>query len=107
MRVLHLWDNYAPGLFDQSFAICREQGIETALACMNLIDGPERPDVASCGASIEPSRRPNLSGKDLEASAHRFLDERAFRRMVRREIARFRPDILHIHYGTTGALARR
>ena len=34
----------------------------------------------------------------------RFFDERAFRQMVGTEIERFEPDILHIHYGTTGGL---
>ena len=37
MRVLHLWDNYAPGLFDRSFEICQDEGLETRLICMNFI----------------------------------------------------------------------
>ena len=37
MRVLHLWDNYAPGLFDRSFEICRSEGYDTRLLCMNFI----------------------------------------------------------------------
>src|SRR4029434_826547 len=44
MRVLQLWDNYAPGLFDQTLAICREEAIDAALVAMNWIDrGVEPP----------------------------------------------------------------
>jgi glycosyltransferase involved in cell wall biosynthesis len=103
MRVLHLWDNYAPGLFDQSFAICREEGMDAALVCMNLIDGTP-------AAGVRFVRRTNRAGQPkgrfgrILNRLRRFADERAFRRLVEAEIARFRPDILHIHYGTTGAL---
>jgi glycosyltransferase involved in cell wall biosynthesis len=102
MRVLHLWDNYAPGLFDQSFEICREEGIETALACMNLIGSDQ-------GADVRFVRRHDRAGSQGFAERFRgrllrFTGEPAFRRLVEAEIARFRPDVLHVHYGTTGAL---
>jgi len=103
MRVLHLWDNYAPDLFDQSLAICREEGIETALACMNLIGGPKQPGVTF----VRRLDRSESSDSFLERvlrRLRRFTDERAFRRMVRAEIERFRPSVLHVHYGTTGAV---
>ncbi|MCF2514324.1 glycosyltransferase [Sphingomonas sp. G124] len=70
---------------------------------MNLIDesGP---------TDIRFLRRVDRAGPSRSFAArmqrrlHRFIDERAFRRLVRNEIARFQPDAMHIHYGTTGAL---
>jgi glycosyltransferase involved in cell wall biosynthesis len=103
MRVLHLWDNYAPGLFDQSFAICREEGMDAALVCMNLIDGSRQPDVRFVRRINRAGQPQGRFGRVLKR-LRRFADERAFRRLVEAEIARFQPDILHIHYGTTGAL---
>lgn len=102
MKVLHLWDNYAPGLFDQSLEICREEGIEAALACMNLIceRGPDVRYVRQLSRSASTSHFTTKVGNRLR----RRFDERAFRRLVRAEIAHFKPDVLHVHYGTTGAL---
>src|SRR5436190_11461925 len=102
MRVLHLWDNYAPGLFDQSLAICREEGIDTALACLNLIGGDQQ-------SGVRLVRNLGItSGQGLAARfrnrLRRFTGEPAFRCLVRAETARFRPDVMHVHYGTTGAL---
>lgn len=102
MRVLHLWDNYAPGLFDQSFEICREEGVETALACMNLIGGDQQSDVRFV------RRLGRTSGHALAERfrnrVRRLTGEPAFRRLAQAVATRFQPDILHVHYGTTGAL---
>ena len=105
MRVLHLWDNYAPGLFDRSFEICQAEGIDTRLACMNFIArGLEKPShvVAVRDRPLEES------GAGIWQRIRRKLraakDSRAFRTLVRKEIAHFQPDVIHIHYGTTGAL---
>lgn len=103
MRVLQFWDNYAPGLFDQSFAICREEGIDTALVCMNLIDGPGQPGVSFI-RRLDRTNSSHTLRERLRKRLRRFIDERAFRRLARAEILSFQPDILHIHYGTTGAL---
>ena len=102
MRVLHLWDNYAPGLFDRSFEICQQEGLETRLACMNFI---------ARGSSVPPHvdlvrllpREDGASGIIQRAARKlRFIaDRRAFRRMVRRLLAQFQPDVVHVHYGTT------
>ena len=103
MRVLHLWDNYAPGLFDQSLAICREEGIETALVCMTLIGAPASQGVRFVRQVDQVHSSPSFLGR-VRNRLRRALDERAFRQMAQAEIGRFQPDVLHIHYGTTGAL---
>ena len=105
MRVLHLWDNYAPGLFDQSLAICAEEGIDAGLVAMNWIDRGVAPPANMRflrRISGEPASRGIVSraGRKLLS----LVAERRFRALVRREIRRFHPDLLHIHYGTTGAV---
>ncbi|HEU4704551.1 MAG TPA: glycosyltransferase [Sphingomicrobium sp.] len=104
MRVLHLWDVYAPGLFDHSLAICREAGIPASLACMTLVDdGAEAPDVRFVRRRRLVGGSSGLAAR-VAARARAMLDERRFRRLAEREIARFEPDILHVHYGTTAAI---
>src|SRR5215204_5784075 len=102
MRILHLWDNYAPGLFDQSFEICREEGVETKLICMNLIGGPSNRDISFVRQLGKTNG--NALSERIRSRLRRFIDEPAFRRLARAESVRFRPDALHVHYGTTGAL---
>ena len=104
MRVLHLWDNYAPGLFDQSFEICREEGIETTLVCMNLIGGGDLQSGVRFIRFLDRSEpSPTLIAR-IWRRIRRNYDEQAFRRLVHSEIKRFNPDVLHIHYGTTAAI---
>ena len=79
MKVLHLWDNYAPGLFDQSFEICREEGVEAALVCMNLIsDGDEIREVRWVRRTGKRSSRITYSpgsGGEFAASWTKALPE--------------------------------
>jgi len=105
MRVLHLWDNYAPGLFDQTMAICHEEGVEAALVAMHWIDRGVKPPKAMKFVrriSEETAGRGILSRVSRKLAT--LVAERRFRALVRREIGRFRPDLLHVHYGTTGAI---
>lgn len=103
MRVLHLWDNYAPHLFDQSFEICAEEGIDAGLVCLNLID---RGVVAADISFVRRVRGDDRSGAGgrIARKLRRWIDERRFRHLVKQEVRNFRPDLLHIHYGTTGAI---
>jgi len=104
MRVLHLWDNYAPGLFDRSFEICRAESIETRLACMNFIGrGQSLPQGAVAVRQLNDA--PDAMGfvQRIARKIQTKLDERRFRKVVRQEIASLGPDVLHVHYGTTAA----
>src|ERR1051325_7966460 len=108
MKVLHLWDSYAPGLFDRSFEICRAEDIETRLACMHLI---ERGETAHAGVSYV-RRLDREDGSLSFASRIRrkqrlLIDRSRFRRLVRRTIREFDPNLIHVHYGTTAVLLAR
>ena len=74
MRVLHLWDNYAPGLFDHSHDICRELGIESRLICMNFIVNDEVP---TTGLEFVRKLRKDGVAVSVPARAARKLSSRA------------------------------
>jgi colanic acid/amylovoran biosynthesis glycosyltransferase len=104
MRVLHLWDVYAPDLFDHSLEICREAGLDCRLVCMNFIGQPEQvPGVLWVRRLAEKGARADLLFR-LGRRVRSWFDRRRFRRLVAREIVRFAPDVIHFHYGTTAAL---
>jgi colanic acid/amylovoran biosynthesis glycosyltransferase len=105
VRVLHLWDNYAPGLFDHSFEICREEGVAAALVCMNWIDrGSPAPADMHFVRKVPIDAAPStLLGRVVD-KPRSWIDQRRFRALVERRVREFRPDVLHIHYGTTGAI---
>ena len=108
MRVLHLWDEFEPQWFDQSFSICREEGIEARLLCMRLILPPGKSDEGlSYVRKIVPKGPRNSLVHRAREWVVGFSDRTHFRHAVAREIRRFQPDILHIHYGTTAALLTR
>lgn len=105
MRVLHLWDNYAPGLFDCSLEICQAEGIDARLACMNFIArGSAKPPHV---VTVRDRRLEDLgtsSWQRIRRKLRAVTDRRAFRTLVRKEVIDFQPDVIHVHYGTTGAL---
>src|SRR5689334_9131951 len=104
MRVLHLWDNYAPGLFDRSFEICLAERIETRLACMNFIGrGHSLPEGAVAVRQLNDAHNGNGRVARMARKIRAKLDEWRFRKLVGSEIASFDPDVLHVHYGTTAA----
>lgn len=103
MRVLHLWDNYAPGLFDRSFEICQDEGLETRLICMNFIGrGQSRMDSVSAVREITDEAA-RTSIERLRRRLRRAVDQSRFRRLARDALASFQPDVVHAHYGTTAA----
>jgi glycosyltransferase involved in cell wall biosynthesis len=105
MRVLHLWDNYAPGLFDHSLEACREANIPAAIVCMNLIDrDTDTPPGLRFVRRVEQDRPAQNLAARIARKIRMEFDTRRFQRLVENEVRRFNPRVLHIHYGTTGAL---
>ena len=108
MKVLHLWDSYAPGLFDRSFRVCIEEGIETRLACMHLIDNGRAPEWTIRYVRRVRGKSGSLDTLDRIWRKLRLLvDRKSFRRLAS-EIARnFKPDVIHVHYGTTAVILEK
>ena len=106
MKVLHLWDNYAPGLFDLTHQICIDRKLDSRLLCLNFIN---RNGSANLG-QVEAIKRISLD-KNLGVSiAHRTWNRFAmvqssvkFRRRAKQIVRDWNPDAVHIHFGTTAA----
>jgi len=103
MKVLHIWDNYAHGLFDQTHQICLDSGIDSRILCLTSI---ERGLVSS--NKIEAIRRVSFDattgGGILERAWSRASAAFAaakFRDRARYLMREWAPDAVHIHYGTT------
>lgn len=105
MKVLHLWDVYAPGLFDHSFGICRAEGVDTRLACMHLVENGHHsdPDIA-CIRRVGRDDSANHFAGRLRRKHRRVVDRNRFRRLATQVVREFEPDLLHVHYGTTAAI---
>ena len=105
MKVLHLWDSYAPGLFDHSSEICRAEGIDTRLACMHLVEngGHSGPDITRV-RKFGRDDSANLFASRLRRKHRRVVDRSRFRRLTAEVVREFNPDLLHVHYGTTAAI---
>jgi colanic acid/amylovoran biosynthesis glycosyltransferase len=105
MKVLHLWDSYAPGLFDRSFQICRAEGIDSQLACMHLVENGQVADTGILYAR-RIGREDSAAGlaNRVRRKHRRLVDQNRFCRLAREVVDDFDPDVLHIHYGTTAAM---
>lgn len=107
MRILHLWDNYSPGLFDQSHAMCFDHGHDSHLLCMHLFErdtGRQLP-VTAVRRIDEAADSEGAGGRfgRLRQALRRTWDRRRFRKQVSAQIARNRPDLVHFHFGSTMA----
>ena len=105
MKILHLWDSYSPGLFDHSFEICREEGIEARLACMHLVERDQAapPDSAYVRRVHDEDGAHDLAGR-FRRKLRLLIDRSRFRRLAREVVREFQPDAVHLHYGTTAAI---
>jgi colanic acid/amylovoran biosynthesis glycosyltransferase len=104
MRVLHLWDNYAPGLFDRSFEICRDEGLETRLICMNYVGrGQSRGEGVTAVCELAKEEVATTLVQRLRRRLRTAVDRRRFGALASGVLANFQPDVIHVHYGTTAA----
>lgn len=105
MRVLHIWNDYAPALFDQSHPIALDRGWDSRLVAGHLIDN---------GAALLKEtyalhrRKPaELTSASLFWRGYRRLKrigfERRFQAFCRQHWSVHRPDLMHLHFGTTAA----
>lgn len=105
-RVLHLWSDYSPALFDHSHPFCLENGIASQLVAGNYIE---------TGMGTAPRNVVRLRTRSARAQESGLLRWRVVRRAQRvlfwprlevvavRNKLRFQPTVMHFHYGTTAA----
>lgn len=105
MRILHIWDHYSPPLFDQSHPYCMEHGVASRLLAGSFIENGAEPlaetDIFSRTTTSE------LNSTNLLVRLYRRIRRldfwRRFGHFCSRHVEKFKPDLLHIHFGTTAA----
>jgi len=100
-RVLHLWGNYAPDLFDRSHVLCLDAGWDSSVLARGLFESnlPMPPHVRA----FRRVTKAETNSSALHHRALRALRRLGFCRMVRQAVSRSRPGVVHCHFGTTGA----
>lgn len=104
-RVLHLWGNYFPDLFDHSHRLCLAAGWPSWVAARGLFDSskPELPSVSCFRRRTKDEINSNAFMRRAQRALLRNIDQIGFGQLTRRTLADVRPDLIHCHYGTTGA----
>lgn len=109
MKVLHLWQDYSPNLFDRAHPLCLAHGLCSEVVCQAYIDNGAQPLAHTHALRWRHPAESNdqtLSTRLLRL-LRRPLDEARFARLVRRHVSVFRPDVVHLHFGTTAAVLAR
>lgn len=106
MKITHLWQDYSPNLFDKSHPLCLAHGFDSEVVCQAYIDNGAAP---LPGTYYVRTRDPAESNSTAFASRivrriRRPIDNARFARLVRTRTDEFRPDVIHVHFGTTAAV---
>lgn len=105
MKVLHLWQDYSPNLFDRSHPLCLEHGVASQVLCQAFIDNGTQPLAATSflrRRAPEEANSRSLLARVLRR-ARRPIDAARFARLVKARLAREKADVVHLHFGTTAA----
>lgn len=105
MKITHLWQNYSPNLFDKSHPLCLSHDLGSEVVCQVFIDNGASP---LPGTFFVCTRDPAESNSRSIATRviHRLrrpIDTARFARLTKVRTQAFRPDVLHLHFGTTAA----
>jgi len=106
MRVTHIWLDYSPNLFDRAHPLCLSHGLDSEVVCLAFIDNGAMP---LPGTFFVRKRDPVESNsrsliRRVIRRLRRPIDTARFTRLVKARIQAFRPDVLHLHFGTTAAV---
>jgi len=106
MKITHLWLDYSPNLFDRSHPLCLSHGLDSEVVCEAFI---ENGAAQLPGTFLVRQRSPaemnttSIPGR-LVSRLRRPVDHARFARLTRRRTQAARPDVLHVHFGTTAAV---
>jgi len=105
MRVMHLWQDYSPNLFDKSHPLCLAHGLGSEIVCQSFIENGAEPLPATYFVRKRDPSESNSSAifTRLVRRLRRPLDTLRFANLTRTRVAAFHPDVLHVHFGTTAA----
>lgn len=109
LRVAHLWLDYSPNLFDKSHPLCLANGLESQVVCQAFISNGAQALPHTHWVRQRDAAESNTVGlgSRILGRIRRPLDLRGFAALVRQRVAKTRPDLLHVHFGTTAAALHR
>ena len=102
-RILHIWNDYSPVLFDQTHPICLAKNIDSHLVCGNYINNHTFPlDNTIIYRYRSPKEMGNVgSFWKVYRLVRRLFFWKKFSKFVSVEIKKLAPNILHFHFGNT------
>jgi colanic acid/amylovoran biosynthesis glycosyltransferase len=105
LRVLHLWSDYSPALFDHSHPYCLEQGIPSRVAVGNYIEtGATVPEgVVRLRTRSPVAQESSGFGWRLLRGSQNLLFGTRLELLAFRQMMVHRPSVLHFHFATTAA----
>ena len=105
-RVLHIWEEYSPSLFDQSHPLCLSNGINSVVVCRNFFRDGSKALKSTYWVRVKEPSENNRGG--LANRVKRFIRKRIdhfyFIKLVSDQVKNFDPFTIHFHFGTTAAL---
>ena len=106
MKITHLWQDYSPNLFDKAHPLCMSHSLESEVVCQAFIDNGA---MRLPGTFSVRNRNPVESNSQallrrMIRRLRRPIDAMRFARLVRSRTQTFKPDVIHLHFGTTAAV---
>ena len=106
MKITHLWQDYSPNLFDNSHPLCLAHGFDSEVVSQAYIDNGATPLPGTYYVRMRGPAESNSTAffSRVVRRIRRPIDTARFARLVRLRTDEFRPDVVHIHFGTTAAV---
>lgn len=106
MKIIHLWQDYSPNLFDRSHPLCIHNGIDSEVVCQNYIENGAQilPNTFQIRSRVPEEFNSNKFLPRVHRFTRRMLDTRLFAKLATERILYGKPDIVHFHFGTTAAV---
>jgi glycosyltransferase involved in cell wall biosynthesis len=105
MRVIHAWLDYTPDLFDRAHPLCLDNGVASHVVCQTFIDSIEPLAQTRWLRRQAPQALTSTAFTSRAARAlRRPIDGWRFASLLASEVGQQRADVVHVHFGTTGAV---
>jgi len=106
VKVVHIWQQYSPNLFDMSHPLCLHEGIESNLICQYFFDNGSKPlENTLIFKIVDPKSANSITFLEkLRRFVRRKSRNMGFVNYTLSKISQIDPDAIHFHFGTTAAL---
>lgn len=106
MKVIHLWQDYSPNLFDRAHPLCLANGVDSEVVCQSFIENGAKalPNTYSVRTRSPEEFNSQQLFSRLCRLIRRRMDTRRFAALASKRMSMERADIVHCHFGTTAAV---